>query len=140
MFVEPYIENLDIDKLLQNFNDNRYRLSSLVFEQLSIELLKLSFSKYGKIVEIASYWDRFSEFDILAKSSNDSLILGECKYKNRPVVKSELLKLKNKAINSNLDIDYFTLFSKSGFSSEMHKLNEKNLLLFELNDFKALIK
>jgi hypothetical protein len=143
MFVEPYRDKqnkININKVLDNFNKNSYRLSSLAFEQLSIELLKDEFKNIDTLVEIASYWDRFSEFDIYSKTKSNKYILGECKYKNRPITKAELLKLKAKANNSNLKVDKFALFSKSGFSHELYKLDDKDLLLYELLDFKRLLQ
>ncbi len=142
MFIEPYRDKqngIDINRVLDSFKLNSYKLSSLVFEQLSIELLKDEFKSSDTLVEVASYWDRFSEFDIYSKTKSNRYILGECKYKNRPITKAELLKLKIKANNSNLKVDRFALFSKSGFSSELYKISDNNLLLFELKDFKKLL-
>ena len=56
-----------------------------------------------------------SEFDILAVTESKTVILGECKYKDRKVCKNELTKLKAKALESGLKVDVFALFSKSGF-------------------------
>ncbi len=137
LFVEPYRDRgINIDMLLDNIKSREYLLSSLVFEQLSIELLK---SNFNNIVEISSYWDINSEFDIYAKLSNKEFILGECKYKNKPINRAELIKLKYKAVTSNLRVDRYALFSKSGFSNELKKLNSNDLLLYELEDFKRLI-
>ncbi len=85
------------------------------------------------------YWDINSEFDILAKSRDNLVIIGECKYKNRKVCRSELLKLKRKVQISNIRVDKFALFSKSGFSRELLKSRDKDLILFELKDFKSLL-
>jgi hypothetical protein len=65
--------------------------------------------------------------------------LGECKYKNRKVCKSELSKLKQKAKISGIEVNRFALFSKNGFSNELVNSNSKDLLLFELNDFRKLL-
>ena len=142
MCVEPNRKldgTINLDKVIDSLDKNHYRLSSLVFEQLSIELLKDSF-RGDELIDIASYWDRYSEFDIYTKSKSGKYILGECKYKNRPINKAELIKLKMKAKHSNLKVDKFALFSKSGFSHELYRLNSKDeLLLFELNDFKSLL-
>jgi len=142
-FVQPNKKedgNIDIALLLKSFNKDGYRLSSLVFEQLSIELLKLKVKQKDINLDIcASYWDRFSEFDIYCNSKEGINIVGECKYTNRPVTKSELLKLENKIKQSSLRADYIALFSKSGFSKELQKIKRDNLLLFTLNDFKLLL-
>ena len=126
--------------LLKSFKKDGYRLSSLVFEQLSIELLKLIIKKKDIHLNIcASYWDRFSEFDIYCNSKEGLYVVGECKYTSRPVTKSELIKLENKIKQSSLRADYIALFSKSGFSNELQKVKSNKLLLFTLNDFKLLL-
>jgi len=71
------------------------------------------------MVTLGSYWDKNSEFDILAKSADGTVIIGECKYKNRKVSGNELHKLKQKIKQSNLKVDRFALFSKSGFSNSL---------------------
>jgi AAA+ ATPase superfamily predicted ATPase len=142
MFIEPNrnsLKEVEINKVLFSLKEEQYRLSSLVFEQLSIELLKFIYKKDDLLTDISSYWDKNSEFDIYAKTKSAKYILGECKYKNRPVTKAELIKLKQKAIYSNLIVDKFVFFSKSGFSQELYKLDSKNLELYELNDFKKLL-
>ncbi|MCK4441964.1 MAG: hypothetical protein KAU90_08145, partial [Sulfurovaceae bacterium] len=79
------------------------------------------------------------EFDILATTEDNKVILGECKYKNRRVCKSELSKLKQKAEVSSIKVDTYALFSKNGFSNELIHNNNKDLILFELKDFKKLL-
>lgn len=142
-FVEPNRDrygNIDIKRVLASYKANGYRLSSLTFEQLSVELLKLKLKDRSINLDICgSYWDRFSEFDIYCSSFEGLDIVGECKYTNRPITKSELTKLESKIVQSSLRADYIALFSKSGFSHELEKLNLNNLLLFTLEDFKLLI-
>jgi len=90
-------------------------------------------------VEVGSYWDVNSEFDIYCKTKSGKMILGECKYKNRPITQSELIKLKSKALSSNLNIDKFILFSKAGFTQELYKNKDDNLLIFELDALENII-
>ena len=139
-FVEPYAKDLSIKKsqrFFENFEQNFSRLNSLVFEQLSNDLLTIHYD--NQIIHNGSYWDKNSEFDILAKTKNGEVIVAECKYKNRRVCKSEFSKLKQKAVISNLKADTFALFSKNGFSNELMNLSDKNLLLFEMVDFRKLL-
>jgi len=139
-FVEPYFKDLESRKsqrFFENFEKHFSRLNSLVFEQLSNELLNVYYE--NRLINDGSYWDKNSEFDILAKTKNGETIVAECKYKNRRVCKSEFSKLKHKATTSNLNADTFALFSKNGFSNELMSLDDKNLLLFELSDFKKLL-
>jgi len=139
-FVEPYFKDLESRKsqrFFENFEKHFSRLNSLVFEQLSNELLNIYYE--NRLINDGSYWDKNSEFDILAKTKNGETIVAECKYKNRRVCKSEFSKLKHKAVTSNLHADTFALFSKNGFSNELMSLDDKNLLLFELSDFRKLL-
>ena len=108
-----------------------------MFEQLSQELLDTYFSE--QLIVNGNYWDKHSEFDIWATHKDGRKILGECKYTNRRVCKSELSKLRQKAETSALKVDTFALFSKNGFSNELRNCTSKDLLLFELEDFKDLL-
>ena len=139
-FVEPYHKELnrsDSKRFYENFNQHFSRLHSFVFEQLSQELLNVYYN--SQLMINGNYWDKHSEFDIWATHKNGTTILGECKYTNRRVCKSELSKLQQKAEVSGLKVDKFALFSKNGFSNELKNSKNKNLLLFELEDFRKLL-
>jgi len=139
-FVEPYHKDLnrgDSKRFYENFNQHFPRLHSFVFEQLSQELLNVYYK--GQLTINGNYWDKHSEFDIWATHKDGTTILGECKYTNRRVCKSELRKLRQKAETSELKADIFALFSKNGFSNELMNCNCKDLLLFELEDFRKLL-
>jgi len=139
-FVAPFERELNsgnTNRFIENFENHFSRLNSLIFEQLSNALLNQHFN--NSLVSLGSYWDKNSEFDILAKTKDGVVIVGECKYKNRKICGSELSKLKQKVKLSNLRVDKFALFSKNGFSKELLKSNDKNLILFELKDFKNLL-
>lgn len=140
-FVTYYKDELLIgkgDKFLENFTQHYERLRSLVYEQLSNDLLIKYFEGKEEIVSSGSYWNINSEFDILALTKNKKIILGECKYKDRTVCKNELTKLKQKAVESGINVDIYVLFSKSGFSKELLGMRSESLLLFDLNDLNIL--
>lgn len=138
-FVEPYRQDLETRKyenFIENFKSHYERLRSLVFEHLSEEFLIDYYKAKGiNIVFSGSYWDKDNEFDIVAITDKRELILAECKYKDRKVCKNELTKLKLKAVQSNLTAKHWVLFSKQGFSMELQNSKEKDLLLFDLQDF-----
>ena len=139
-FVEPYTKELEVKKsqrFFENFEKHFSRLNSLVFEQLSNDLLGIYYE--NQLIDDGSYWDKNSEFDILAKTKSGKIIVAECKYKNRRICKNELSKLKQKSNTSNLKADTFVLFSKNGFSNELINLKDKNLILFEISDFRRLL-
>lgn len=140
-FVTYYRKDLALgkgDAFLENFEKHYERLRSLVYEQLCDALLVQHYAEKSPIISSGSYWNVYSEFDILAFTKEKRLILGECKYKDRTVCKNELTKLKQKAAESGLRVDVYALFSKSGFSKELLQMSDKNLLLFDLDDLKVL--
>jgi len=140
-FVTYYRKDLMVgkgDAFLENFQKHYDRLRSLVYEQLCDALLIQYFEKTNPLISSGSFWNIHSEFDILAVTKDKKIILGECKYKDRKVCKNELTKLKAKALESGIKVDIYALFSKSGFSNELLQMQDKDLLLFDLNDLKAL--
>ncbi len=126
-------------KFLENFEQHYERLRSLVYEQLCNDLLLHYYEKKEPILSSGSYWNIYSEFDILAITESQKIILCECKYKDRMVCKNELTKLKQKAAESGLKVDVYALFSKSGFSKELLGMKDDKLLLFDLNDLQVLL-
>ena len=142
-FVEPYKEDISegrVHAFLENFRQHQDRCASLVFEQLSNDLLAHYFlQQKDPLVSKGGFWDRYSEFDLLGINRKGRVILGECKYKGRKVCKNELNKLKEKASQSGIPVDIYALFSKNGFSNELRQSGDKTLLLFELEDFGRLL-
>jgi hypothetical protein len=141
-FVEYYHKELDVgkgDKFLKNFKKHYIKLRTLVYEQLCDALLIEYFAQKGiRVLSSGSYWNQYSEFDILTVTEKNEVILGECKYKDRKVCKNELRKLMAKAEQSDLRVDTFALFSKSGFSNELLQHQDEKLLLFDLHDLSLL--
>ena len=141
-FVTRYREELMRGEgcaFLENFENHYERLRSLIYEQLCNDMLMYYYSRTTPLMSNGSYWDRHSEFDLLAVTSDKKVILGECKYKERKVCKNELTKLKAKAEKSGIAVDIYVLFSKNGFSNELLQMRDASLLLFDLNDLKILL-
>lgn len=141
-FVQKYYLELSkgqSGKFLENFKQHNERLYSLVYEQLCDVFLTHYYTAKSPIIKSGSYWDRHSEFDILAQTQNKQILLAECKCKERKICKNELGKLKLKALQSNIKVDMYILFSKNGFSKELLNTQEKNLLLFDFYDLKEII-
>jgi len=141
-FVTYYRKDLALgtgEKFLENFEKHYERLRSLVYEQLCNDLLLDYYEHKEPLISSGSYWNIYSEFDILAVTKSKKIILGECKYKDRTVCKNELTKLKQKAAESGIKVDVYVLFSKSGFSKELLGMKDEKLLLFDLNDLQVLL-
>ena len=141
-FVSPLhrgIEKGEYDEMKQRFSSLEHGFSSLIFEKLSIELLK-HISTADPIIEVSSYWDRNVEIDILATTVSGKTIVAECKYTNTKVNRSELTKLMEKCTLANIQADHYMLFSKRGFSNELLASQEQSVSLCTLTDFKLLLE
>ncbi len=140
-FVTPYEKEIargDFSSVLAHIDRELDKYISFTFENLSNLLIQQKF-KDESITESGSYWDRDIELDLLAKTTSGKVIAGECKWKNQRISKNILNKLEKKCELVNLKIDYYALFSKSGFSNELLKHRPDNLLLFESRDFESLL-
>ena len=143
-FIAPHKEEIEAGEfknVLEKISIWLDKYISLTFEILSNALIKHHF----EIVESGSYWDKHIELDVLAKTADGKTIVGEAKWKNHKVSKNTLNKLQKKCELAGLKVDYFALFSKSGFSNELLKnrdkvsLGYKNILLYDINSFEELI-
>ncbi len=140
-FIAPnknHIINKDYDRVLKEIKLHVEKHISLSFELLS-QMLILKYFKNHSILSCGSYWSRKSEIDLLVYTKNSHCIVGEVKYKNTKICKSVLNSLQKKALHVGLYPTHYALFSKSGFSNELLNSKDKNLLLFDLDDFKRLL-
>ena len=110
---------------------------SLTFESLSEALIIQTLEEHD-ITQTGSYWDRNIEIDLLLETADDLIIAGESKWKNHKVCKNVLNSLQKKCQRANLNVTYYALFSKSGFSKELEELKDESVLLFTLDDFERL--
>ncbi len=139
-FITPYQDQIalgEFDLVTQHIAQDLDKFISFTFEELSNQLIQKTFKKES-ITEVGTYWDKDIELDLLAKTKSGLTIAGECKWKNQRISKNILNKLEKKCTLAKLHVDYFALFSKSGFSNELIKSHPKNVLLFDINSFKQL--
>ena len=139
-FVSPLFKGIkegDYKEIKEKFANNQSEFLNLIFEQLSLELIKVSMDE--SFVDLSSYWDSEIELDIYAKTKSKKLIVGACKYTNAKVKKSELTKLQEKCKTAGIEADIFVIVSKSGFSNELKALKGENLKLYTLKNFKNLL-
>jgi len=113
-----------------------------IFEEICIQFL---WDNHGNISiqpkEIARWWGnnpmekREEEIDIVA-INGDSVIFGECKYKNEKVDLRCLEDLKRKSYIFKQPNKIYYLFSKSGFTDELIKLSnvDNSIKLFTLGN------
>jgi len=137
-FIEPFRSEIILGKyerFFEYFQKHSIRATSLIFEQLANDFIAMEFDTLSS----GNYWDKHGEFDILALTKKDELILGECKFKNKKICKSELSKLEYKAQLSHIIPDIWVLFSKNGFSNKLKSSKMDNLKLYDLNNFKQFL-
>jgi len=141
-FISPLFQGIqegDYKEVKERFVNRQSDLSSVVFEKLSLELLKKSY-KDDTMVKMGSYWDKETSIDIIARTKSGKIIAGSCKYSSAKMKKNELLQLQEKCAKAEIDVDLFVLFSKSGFSNELKASKSETLRLFSLKNFKALVE
>ena len=82
---------------------------------------------WGNVMEDGSWHE--SEVDIVAYD-HDSVLIGECKYRNKKtgIKEFEALKIKAGAIPVGKRKQYFLLASKSGFTKELEARDDVILL------------
>ncbi|WP_304944109.1 ATP-binding protein [Vallitalea guaymasensis] len=143
-FVYPYksqleMENIQyvVDKIKNNLIDNHV---SFVYEDICREQFVNQSSELGFIIsKIGSYWDSKVEIDIVAiDNDNKKLIVGECKYLNKPMKDSVFYNLIEKADSIKGYDDYdkvYVLFSLNGFEDRIMNINKtrNDLILFDNN-------
>lgn len=141
-FIAPQMKNIkngDYAKLFENFENYQNSYTSLVFEELSEVLLNYNLRE-SQIISSGSYWDAKVEIDILTITDDESIYVGECKWKNHKLNKKELHKLNEKCEKLDIEPTQIVFFSKRGFSNELMQLRGANLALYSSEDFEALVK
>jgi len=141
-FVAPL--NRDIqqgryESVLERFEQRRHSFTGLIYEDLSNLFLELMHQD-DPIIDAGSYWDRQVEIDIFARTAKGRTIIGECKWTNHKVNKSELTKLLGKCETIELQPDVVALFCKRGFSNELEHLKGPHLELYSAKDFEWMLQ
>jgi AAA+ ATPase superfamily predicted ATPase len=130
-YVLPYKSQLEmgnasyvVSKIKENFNG----FVSPVYETLAIAYLLRNYN----LLRCGRWWDKNEEIDAVG-IGEDFVIVAECKYSNKKVGRDVLRNLQEKAkkIKSELPIKHVVLFSKSGFTDELKKLQSKEVVLVE---------
>ena len=136
------IKEGDYTEVKKRWEGMKSEFSTLIYQQLVLELVELSFKEEFEgdaIVSIGSYYDKNVEIDILAKRKSGSFLAGSCKYGKQKANKSELTRLKENCVKAELEVETFVLFSKNKFSSELKKEKGGNVRLFSLRNLVKLI-
>ncbi len=141
-FVYPFKSDLEmgntdyvLNKIKNNLIDNHV---SFVYEDICREQLVTRAKELGLLVsKIGSYWDSKVEIDVVAiDNENKKLILGECKYNNKPMNDSVFYNLIQKSHSIKGYDEYekvYILFSINNFDDRVKKLSKErsDLILFD---------
>ncbi len=139
-FIYPHIDDLEKNEYNQTLTEIRENLDYFIssyFEELSNTLIEDIYQ--GEVKELGGYWDKDVEIDLLVKLKDGRQITGECKWTNHKISKNILNKLKKVTQKAGIRADYYALFCKNGFSKELEKGEDKQVLLYDLNAFKRLL-
>jgi len=136
------IKEKDYEEVKAHWHEIKKEFTSLIYHQLVLELIQLSFKKEFEgdaIVSIGSYYDKNIEIDILAKRKSGAMLAGASRYGKQKMNKSELTKLKENCAKAELEVETFVLFSKNKFSSELKKEKDTSVKLFSMRHLSQLI-
>jgi len=133
------IEEGRIDLVLENILNDFNILVAENYEKVAQETVMKNEDKFFSIERMGRWWDRNEEIDIVALNEKENKILfGEAKWSNKPVGVNVYKNLRRKAKlvpwGSEDRVEYFCLFSKSGFTEDMKKTAKmENVVLFGLH-------
>ena len=140
-FVSPQhrqIEQGKYEGLFEQFSSQHTAFTGLVFEELSQQYLRRSLGN-DPWLRCGSYWDRQVELDILARHPRGGYVVGECKWTNTKMNRSELIKLQEKCALIGLKPAAIYLFAKRGFSNELTHSEDKALTLVDAETLSTLL-
>jgi len=139
-FIYPNLSDISLGntgwllrKIKIEFND----FMGSAFEDICRQMIPTLFP--GSYDRIGSWWDKRHEVDILAINRSDqTVLLGECKWSNRLVGKEVLIRLRE--IAGKIDFGFspagikFILFTKRGFKKELRSELSGECLLYDFTD------
>ncbi len=131
-YVLPYKSQLEIGNtsfVLSKIRESFSGFVSKTYEDLAV----LHLLKNYNLLKCGRWWSKDVEIDALGIAS-DYIVVAECKYSNKKVGVDILKGLKEKAkkIDTKLPVKHYFLFSKSGFTKELEELNDKEVVLVDL--------
>lgn len=138
-FIFPNRSQMETDRktLLEQIKKSLPEFVSYTFEDVCRELISIKYSRFI----VGRWWYKDDEIDIVALNENENTILfGECKWSKKKIDTSLLFDLENKKEKvrwkNKKRKEIFILFSKSGFTKELHNVvnKRKDVFLYDLDD------
>jgi hypothetical protein len=137
-FISPIYKGVaqgNYDEFEERFKNRADEFGELIFEQLSLEVLKQNFED---VKEASSYWNKEIQLPIYMKLSTNQSVIGLSKYSKQKMKKDSLTKLQNFAKELHIKNPIFVLVSKNSFSSELKALKSQEIQLYSIKNFKYL--
>lgn len=128
-YVLPYKSQLEMGNhsfVLKKIKENFSGFVATNYEDLAIEYILNNYD----VLKCGRWWSKNQEIDAIGIGT-DYLIVAECKYSNKKVGVDILYALQDKVkyIDSKLPVKKYLLFSKSGFTDELKKLESREVVL-----------
>jgi hypothetical protein len=139
-FIAPNMEllqNEEYGKALDIIKNGFEKFVSFTYEILCKKFLLYKFNE--EFESSNSYWSKNVEIDIFLSGKQGRNIAAEAKWKNHLMCKNILSSLQKKCLKEALGVDIFVLFSKSGFSKGLLKMQNERLLLVDLREFEKIV-
>lgn len=140
----PFMGELELKNKvpsLKAFKDSFEYIVARNYEEAAREITRQYQDRIFPFHKIGRWWDRNEEIDIVAfNETTNEIIFGEVKWSNKKVGIDIYEDLKRKSLQvewgKKSRKEYFCLFSKSGFTTQMkEKAKKERVLLFEKNRF-----
>jgi AAA+ ATPase superfamily predicted ATPase len=135
------IKSGNVDELFRRYGNILVQLVAKSYEDATAQFIRSAIGdrRLPHFNELGRWWDKNTEIDLVGLNEYDnSILFVETKWTNRSIKPSVLLDLKQKSkqvIWGKPDRkEYFALVSKSGFSSELHDLAEREGVLLIAED------
>jgi AAA+ ATPase superfamily predicted ATPase len=134
-YVLPFKSQLEIGNsqyVLNKLKQNFHSFISPVYERLAISYMLQNYP----LLKCGRWWDKHEEIDAVG-IGEDFMVIAECKYSNKKLGVDILQTLQKKAtkLDSKLPIKHYILFSKSGFTDELQKLQSDTVILIQNLNF-----
>ena len=130
-YIYPYQSYLEIGNLEYPFHKIEKEFDvwvSKTYENLCRESILYSKEIPFPLLETGRWWDKNTEIDILGLGEKE-IVFGECKWSKKKVGLSVLQELQEKAKKfpkKEKRVEYYILFSKSGFTNELISLKNQS--------------
>lgn len=131
-YVFPFqseIEMGNVQLVLGRIQQDLNQYTSVIFEEVCRQMI-VHFAPFA-VQKSGRHWDKDTEIDIVSVNDAEKKILfGECKWSNQRVDFRILNELKKKAAtvdwHAGKRLEYFILFSKSGFTADLLAFSKKD--------------